>query len=59
MGWIQRVTAMIAVAFIALAAGFSSAGATEPAQKLVTEQFMIDSADPGIKCTSETSDRRT
>ena len=49
MGWIQRVTAMIAVAFIALAAAFSSAGVTDAARKLVMEEFTIDAADPGIK----------
>jgi hypothetical protein len=32
--------------------------AADPAQKLVTEQFMIDAADPGISCTSETNGRR-
>jgi pimeloyl-ACP methyl ester carboxylesterase len=48
MGWIQRVTAMIAVAFIALAAAFSSAGVTDAARKLVMEEFTIDAADPGI-----------
>jgi hypothetical protein len=31
------------------AAGFSSAGVAQPTVKIVTEQFMIDSGDPGIK----------
>ena len=31
----------------------------EPTVKLVTEQLMVDSADPGIKLMSETSGRRT
>jgi hypothetical protein len=45
---IQRTAAGMVVA-LTTAAGFSSAGAAEPTLKLVTEQFMIDSADPGIK----------
>ena len=45
---IQRTAAVMVVALTA-PAGFSSAGAAEPTLKLVTEQFMIDSADPGIR----------
>ena len=45
---IQRTAAVLVVALTA-PAGFSSAGAAEPTLKLVTEQFMIDFADPGIR----------
>src|SRR5262245_1367470 len=48
MGCIRRVTAMIAVAFMALAA-FSSAGVADTTRKLVMEDFTIDAADAGIK----------
>src|SRR6266702_5051959 len=51
MGCIQRVTAMITVAFIAPAV-WSPAGVADPTRKLVMEEFMIDSADPGIKLYS-------
>jgi hypothetical protein len=36
-----------------------SAIAADPAQKLVTEEFMIDAADRGISCSSETNGRKT
>ena len=45
---IQRTAAVMVVALTA-PAGLSSAGAAEPTLKLATEQFMIDSADPGIR----------
>jgi hypothetical protein len=48
MWTIQRTAAVMVLASTALA-GFSSARAAEPTVKLVTEQFMVDSADPGIK----------
>jgi pimeloyl-ACP methyl ester carboxylesterase len=48
MWTIERVAALIVVASTA-AAGFSSIGTAQPTVKLVTEQFMIDSADPGIR----------
>src|SRR6266516_3583658 len=48
MWTIQRTAAVMVLASTALA-GFSSARAAEPTVKLVTEQFMIDSGDPGIK----------
>jgi hypothetical protein len=48
MWTIQRTAAVMVVALTA-AAGFSSAGVTQPTGKIVTEQFMIDSGDPGIK----------
>src|SRR6476659_4722123 len=44
----QRTAGVMVVASTALA-GFSSARAVERTVKLVTEQFMIDAADPGIK----------
>jgi pimeloyl-ACP methyl ester carboxylesterase len=48
MWTIQRTAAVMVLASAALA-GFSAAGAGEPTVKLVTEQFMVDAADPGIK----------
>jgi pimeloyl-ACP methyl ester carboxylesterase len=48
MWTIQRTAAVMVVALTA-AARFSSAGVAQPTVKIVTEQFMIDSGDPGIK----------
>src|SRR4029453_4807129 len=48
MWTIQRTAAVMVVALTA-AAEFSSAGVAQPTVKIVTEQFMIDSGDPGIK----------
>ena len=42
------VTLLVAAAVTAPAV-FSSVSATDPPPKLVTEHFMIDAADPGIK----------
>ena len=47
--WSIQRTAAVIVAALTAPAGFSSASAAEPTLKLVTEQFMIDSADPGIR----------
>jgi len=48
MWTIQRTAAVMVVALTA-AARFSSADVAQPTVKIVTEQFMIDSGDPGIK----------
>src|SRR5262245_14894782 len=47
--WTIQRTAVVTVVALTAAAGFSSAGVAQPTVKIVTEQFMIDSGDPGIK----------
>jgi pimeloyl-ACP methyl ester carboxylesterase len=44
----QTITLLTAAALAALAA-FSAGSAADPAPKLVTEEFMIDAADPGVR----------
>lgn len=45
----RHIITLLTAAAVAALAAFSSGSAAEPTPKLVTEHFMIDSADPGIK----------
>src|SRR5215469_16687165 len=47
--WTIQRTAVVTVVALMAAARFSSAGVAQPTVKIVTEQFMIDSGDSGIK----------
>jgi pimeloyl-ACP methyl ester carboxylesterase len=47
--WTMQRTAAVMVVALTAAAGFSAAGVAQPTVKIVTEQFMIDSGDAGIK----------
>jgi hypothetical protein len=45
----RHIIALLMAAAMAVPAAFTSGGAADPTRKLVTEHFMIDAADPGIK----------